>query len=142
MPTYSIIHISDIFSARSISALIRALSFLFAIALLLMAAGTPAQADMRLLMFEEPGCVWCARWNEEVGVEYPKTPEGEAAPLIRVQLNGPMPQDVTLDSRPRFSPTFVVVQDGEEVGRIEGYPGEDFFWGLLNRILEDAAPRS
>ena len=35
----------------------------------------------------------------------------------------------------RFTPTFVLVDDGREIGRIEGYPGEDFFWGLLERLL-------
>jgi hypothetical protein len=33
----------------------------------------------------------------------------------------------------RYSPTFVVVMDGREIGRIEGYPGEAFFWGLLEK---------
>jgi hypothetical protein len=36
----------------------------------------------------------------------------------------------------RFTPTFVLVADGREVGRITGYPGEDFFWGLLQRLIE------
>jgi hypothetical protein len=100
----------------------------------------PARAEMILLMFEEPGCAWCRRWTEEVGGEYPITPEGQAAPLVRVQLRDPVPEGITLVSQPRFTPTFVVVQDGAEVGRIEGYPGEDFFWGLLGRILERAEP--
>jgi len=106
----------------------------------LSAASEQAEADMRLLMFEEPGCVWCARWNADVGGEYPITPEGRAAPLMRLQLRDPLPEDISLVSRPRYTPTFVVVSDGEEVGRIEGYPGEDFFWGLLGRILERDAP--
>jgi len=100
----------------------------------------PARAEMQLLMFEEPGCVWCARWNADVGGEYPITPEGQAAPLVRLQLRDPLPADLTLTSRPRYTPTFVVVRDGAEIGRIEGYPGEDFFWGLLGRILEQEAP--
>jgi hypothetical protein len=99
-----------------------------------------ARAEMVLLMFEEPGCVWCRRWTEEVGGEYPVTPEGQVAPLRRVQLRDPLPQGITLVSQPRFTPTFVVLQDGTEIGRIEGYPGEDFFWGLLGRILERATP--
>lgn len=101
---------------------------------------TSARAEMQLLMFEEPGCVWCARWNADVGGEYPITPEGQAAPLVRLQLRDPLPADLTLTSRPRYTPTFVVVRDGAEIGRIEGYPGEDFFWGLLGRILEQEAP--
>jgi hypothetical protein len=95
---------------------------------------------MILLMVEEPGCIWCARWNEDVGGEYPITPEGRAAPLVRVQIGDRAPEGVTLASRPRFTPTFIVIQDGAEIGRIEGYPGEDFFWGLLGRILERGAP--
>jgi hypothetical protein len=42
---------------------------------------------------------------------------------------------VALKSPVRFTPTFVLVQDGRELGRIEGYPGEDFFWGLLERLM-------
>jgi hypothetical protein len=107
---------------------------------LLGAAAAPARAETILMMFEEPGCVWCRRWTEDVGGEYPLTPEGQAAPLVRVQIDDPVPDDITLESRPRFTPTFVVVRNGAEIGRIEGYPGEDFFWGLLGRILERAAP--
>ena len=117
----------------------------FAMALALALAGlavTPiaAKADMFLLMIEEHGCIWCARWDADVGGEYPITPEGQAAPLVRAQIRDGVPEGITLASRPRFTPTFIVVQDGVEVGRIEGYPGEDFFWGLLGRILEQAAP--
>jgi len=79
----------------------------------LSAASEQAEADMRLLMFEEPGCVWCARWNADVGGEYPITPEGRAAPLMRLQLRDPLPEDISLVSRPRYTPTFVVVSDGE-----------------------------
>ncbi len=109
---------------------------------LLSLAVTPgtARADTILLMIEEPGCIWCARWNEDVGVEYPITPEGLAAPLVRAQIRDGVPDGITLASRPRFTPTFIVVTDGVEVGRIEGYPGEDFFWGLLGRILEYETP--
>lgn len=35
-----------------------------------------------------------------------------------------------------FTPTFILVEDGNERARLEGYPGEDFFWPLLSRLLE------
>jgi hypothetical protein len=41
----------------------------------------------------------------------------------------------------RYTPTFVLVDNGQEVGRIEGYPGDAFFWGLLERLLERLPPR-
>jgi cytochrome c551/c552 len=107
----------------------------------LMIAGPSLAADpgrLTLLMFEQPGCVYCARWNAEVGPEYAKTAEGKLAPLQRVQLADGAPVGVTLVSKPVFTPTFVLIRDGAELGRIEGYPGEDFFWGLLGALLRDA----
>jgi len=96
-----------------------------------------AALSEELIMFEEDGCVWCARWNRDIGPIYPKSPEGQAAPLRRLDIHDPIPDDVQL-ARPAFyTPTFVLLRDGVELGRIEGYPGEDFFWGLLGRMLED-----
>ena len=90
-------------------------------------------------MVEEAGCVYCAQWNEEVGTAYPLTPEGRAAPLRRVDIHD-LPDDVVFDIRPVFTPTFVLFLDGTEVGRLEGYPGEDFFWPILGRALDQHAP--
>ena len=97
-----------------------------------------AMAETRLVMVEEDGCMWCARWNEEISATYPKTPEGRAAPLERIDMRGPRPEDLTLARPLFFTPTFLLVVDGAEVSRIEGYPGEDFFWGLLNQMLDRA----
>ncbi|MDM7931444.1 thioredoxin family protein [Tabrizicola sp.] len=106
--------------------------------LTLSAGGVPAQ-DLQLLMFEQPGCIYCARWNEEVAPEYPLTVEGMAAPLRRLQLRDPLPEGLVVVSHPVFTPTFVLVEDGVETDRIEGYPGEDFFWPLLAGMIKDAA---
>lgn len=104
----------------------------------LAAAAPPAASPLaaaELLMFEEPGCVWCARWNEEVGDAYALTEEGRRAPLRRRELRAGPPAGVTLSIPAGLTPTFVLVEDGREIGRIEGYPGEDFFWPMLNALL-------
>lgn len=90
------------------------------------------------MMAEEPGCVWCARWHAEIGPIYDKTGEGAAAPLRRVDITDPIPADITLARTVTFTPTFVLLIDGTEVRRLEGYPGEDFFWGLVGQMLDDA----
>ena len=97
----------------------------------------PAMAEPYLLMAEEVGCIWCAKWNEEVGYIYPKTAEGRAAPLKRYDLQSETP-DVVFERRVLFTPTFILVDEGKEIGRIEGYPGQDFFWGLLGMLLDQA----
>lgn len=93
-------------------------------------------AETTLLMAEEPGCIWCARWNSEISQIYPKTGEGAAAPLRRINVQDPLPDDIKLARRVNYTPTFVLLVDGREQSRIEGYPGEDFFWGLLGHMLD------
>ena len=90
-----------------------------------------------LIMVEEPGCVWCAQWERDLGAIYPKTPEGKFAPLQHVQIRDTRKDTLgfALKRPVSFTPTFVLVEDGAEIGRIEGYPGEDFFWGLLDQML-------
>ncbi|MEO3415129.1 hypothetical protein AAFO92_10765 [Roseovarius sp. CAU 1744] len=97
----------------------------------------PALAETYLLMAEEQGCHWCARWNKEIAHIYPKTDEGKTAPLRRYDLHSETPE-AALTRRVHYTPTFILVHDGHEVGRIEGYPGEDFFWGLLTNMFERA----
>ena len=112
------------------------LKFIFA--LLLAILPLKAGADVFLLMAEEDGCLWCEKWDEEIAHIYPKTTEGQTAPLVRYDMHDGTPTQFTLNSAPRFSPTFILINNGLEVGRIEGYPGEDFFWPLLLELFNRA----
>ena len=72
-----------------------------------------------LLMFEEPGCPWCRRWHAEVGVAYPKTKEGQRAPLRQVSLSSADGLGVTLVAPVRMFPTCVLVDRGREIGNLQ-----------------------
>jgi len=111
------------------------MSFRIAFALLLALATTSARAA-ELLMFEQRGCVWCQRFDREIAPAYPKTDEGRRAPLRRIDIASPMPPDLAFVRRERFTPVFVLVDGGREFGRIRGYPGDTFFWGLLAGMIE------
>lgn len=121
------------FVKLGLSFLRRCLAAPLALALLI----GPLWAETTLLMAEEPGCLWCARWNSEISAIYPKTGEGSAAPLRRINIQDALPVDIALNRRINFTPTFVLLVDGVERNRIEGYPGEDFFWSLLARMLDE-----
>jgi thioredoxin-related protein len=97
-------------------------------------AGT-ARADLQLIMFEQVGCIYCIKWDQEVGDAYPVTDEGRGAPLVKLNIREKLPAGVSIAYRPQFTPTFVLLDNGVEVDRIEGYPGEDFFWGLLAQMI-------
>ena len=115
----------------------RARPHIAALALALLAsAGTVAAARAaELVMMEQAGCAWCARFNAEIAPAYPNTDEGRLAPLRRVDIHAPWPQDLAAITPERFTPTFVLVEDGQEIDRLRGYPGDEFFWSLLGEML-------
>ncbi|MCZ8182604.1 MAG: thioredoxin family protein [Beijerinckiaceae bacterium] len=97
-------------------------------------AGMAPGLAAELVMFERPGCPWCVRWHKEIGSIYPKTPEGERAPLKAVMLDRQSQSAYRLKEPVFYTPTFVLVEKGEEIGRITGYMGDDAFWSLMKML--------
>ena len=87
-------------------------------------------------MFEQAGCTWCEIFDREIVPIYPKTTEGQRAPLRRVNIDRALPSDLAFIELERLAPLFVLVENGHEIGRIRGYPGEDNFWGLLGVLIK------
>jgi hypothetical protein len=98
---------------------------------------SPIAGAAELVMFWRAGCPYCEQFDREIGPIYPKSDEGKAAPLRRVDINAPIPPDLGSVTVERIMPVFVLVDHGREIGRIRGYPGEDNFWGLLAGMIED-----
>ena len=101
-----------------------------------LAAQSPqlSSSGVTLLLVEDRGCPYCARWDRDVGPGYARSPEGHFAPLVRRYRGSPDVAFLTVI----YSPTFVVLKDGQEIGRIVGYSGPDFFWSQLSPLLNAA----
>ncbi len=93
-----------------------------------------------LVMFERAGCPWCQRWDREIGASYMQSEEAKKLPLRRVDVDTAATGGIALASPVRYTPTFVVVDDGREVGRITGYINDDSFWGLLSALAAKLRP--
>lgn len=121
---------------------LRALLAPFALAAALAGSGVaaPTAQAAELIMLERPGCAWCARWNREIAPIYPLTEEGRRAPLRRVNVTEPWPDDLESIAGDRYTPTFIVVDNGREIARLRGYPGDNFFWPLLEEMLGKLPP--
>src|SRR6476660_3814152 len=104
-------------------------------------AALPSALAAELIVFEQAGCVWCETFDRDIAPIYPKTVEGQRAPLRRVNIDHILPSDLAFLETERLAPVFVLVEKGQEIGRIRGYPGEDHFWGLLGALIRklDAA---
>lgn len=112
-------------------------AFLSALAVFLtVASGVSSANAAELVMFEADGCSWCERWHAEIGVVYPNTPEGSTLPLRVVDVGRDRPDDLKHVRGVFFTPTFVIMEGERELGRIRGYPGEDFFWPMLDEFIQ------
>lgn len=94
-----------------------------------------ATAPAVLVMIADPGCPYCARWEREVAPGYIASDDGKLAPLVRRYRNAP---DIAFIERVVFSPTFVLLVRGREIGRIVGYGGADLFWMQMAALIDDA----
>jgi hypothetical protein len=109
----------------------------FALATVMAMPALPVQSGAaELIMFEEDGCIWCARWDAEVAPDYAASEQSRTAPLVRYDLRrDPLPDALELQGRVRYTPTFVLVENDREVGRITGYPGKGVFWHMLDNLM-------
>ena len=98
-----------------------------ALTTLLFAAGVLADVTRsraaELVMFEDAACCWC-----------------QQAPLRRIHIRDQEMSGGALTSRVNATPTFVLAQDGREIGRIVGYPGSDFFYPRVDELLKQLPP--
>ena len=96
-----------------------------------------------LLMFEQRACPFCAAFNREIAPDYLRSRAGGIAPLRHVDIYESRTGGIDGLEPAVFTPTFVLVDKGREVGRLLGYPGRRFFYPeiqtLLDKLSVDAA---
>ena len=63
-------------------------------------------------MFEQAGCAWCEAFDREIALIYPKTAEGQRAPLRRVNIDHALPSDLAFIEVERLTPLFVLADKG------------------------------
>jgi hypothetical protein len=97
--------------------------------------GATATSRVALIMVDDPNCRYCRQFEAEIGRGYPKTAEGRFAPLIKVLRKSPR---LSSFAPVIYTPTFLLVRETTEIGRITGYPGVDFFYGELGELLARA----
>lgn len=92
-------------------------------------------AATALVMVEDAGCPYCARFDRETRESYERSAEGRFAPLIRRRRAS---ADIGFIKNVVYSPTFVLLVEGREVGRIVGYQGQELFWMEMAVLMRKA----
>ncbi len=110
----------------------RILKVLLAVLALIGSLGPVLAAE--LVMYRRAGCPYCEAFDREIAPAYPRTEIGRKLPLREIDIHA-RDKSVALKIPVRYTPTFVLVENGQERARIEGYPGEFFFWPRLENLL-------
>jgi thiol-disulfide isomerase/thioredoxin len=106
-------------------------------------ADTAASSDSPVLIYiYSPECGACRQFDREVGPIYDKTDESVALPMERVLIDdwqAKRHQLVKCASAAVIgTPTFLQIQNCQELDRITGYSDAELFWlghrRMMNRI--------
>lgn len=93
-----------------------------------------------LIMFTRNGCAYCLLWDKQIGPIYSKTDEAIRAPLKKVNLDSGNTTDPILLEAVSVTPTFVLIDQGREIGRFAGYSDDLTFWSQLSVLLKKLDP--
>lgn len=104
----------------------------------LVAAGIGAMpaSGAELLMFEQKACPFCDAFNREIAPDYPRSRAGAIAPLRLVDIWESRTGGIEGLEPAVFTPTFVLVDDHREIGRLLGYPGRRYFYQEIQILLD------
>lgn len=93
------------------------------------------QSKHTLLLVDLTGCPDCIAWKRQVQKAYVASDLAQAAPLAQVEVRSLAESDYWHLEKPTVFPTFILLDaQNEEIDRITGYAGPDFFWGYLDTI--------
>ncbi len=86
-------------------------------------------------MITSDTCSWCEAFENEVGGIYYKTKEAQKLPLQRHNFYDQFPDYLSHITPATMTPTFIIIFEGSEKGRIIGYPGSELFWWRLSEFF-------
>lgn len=101
-------------------------------------APVPRYSNMQLIVMEAPGCIYCNLFRRDVLPSYQTSERGKDMPVRFLDVNDVPKTGIELQSPIDILPTFVIVKDNRELGRIPGYMGPEDFFHSINYLLSSS----
>jgi thioredoxin-related protein len=100
-------------------------------------AGSPQASTTRIeiLVFEVNRCVYCRIFRRDVLPKYERSLRAKKAPIRFINVSQTDVTPLKLSAPLTMAPTVVVMQDGQERGRITGYMGPEPFFHMVSQIM-------
>lgn len=93
-------------------------------------------AERELLMITSDFCPYCMAWERDIGQIYNKSPYASVLPLTKIEYGTSFPKDIQLASDIKGTPTFIILDDRNEIDRIIGYSDAEMFWWQISEYAE------
>lgn len=98
-------------------------------------AGKEIEKQFELIMFETSLCNHCAVFDDDVAKLYKSHSLAQMAPMVKVNLDEVGTGRYHLNKPIQMVPTFVVMQNGKEIGRISGMVNKFAFLAFVRDKL-------
>ena len=101
---------------------------------------TYAEVRGKLLYFYSDTCAYCKAWENEIANIYLKTEFEDQFKLSFIDFSSNADfEKYGISKIVKVTPTFIFVEDKTEVGRIEGYNGQELFWWQVDEIIKSSS---
>ena len=110
---------------------------LIAVLLLIVSPINAAEKNglFRLVYVFSDHCVFCKAWERDVERLYGDTEYAKKAPLYKIDISLFSEHFTDVAKNVSVTPTFILMSENDEIGRIVGYQNSDmFFWALSKYI--------
>lgn len=101
-------------------------------------APVPHLGNLQLVVMEAEGCIYCSIFRRDVLPSYEISERGKDMPVRFVDVNDVLKTGIELQSPIDILPTFVIVKDNHEIGRVPGYMGPEDFFHAINYLLSSS----
>ncbi|MEQ1671926.1 MAG: thioredoxin family protein [Hyphomicrobium sp.] len=101
-------------------------------------APVPKFGNLQLVVMETPDCIYCSIFRRDVLPSYEISERGKEMPVRFLDVNDVPKTGIELQSPIDILPTFVIVKDNHEIGRIPGYMGPEDFFHSINYLLSSS----
>jgi thioredoxin-related protein len=101
-------------------------------------APVPHLGNLQLVVMEADGCIYCGLFRRDVLPSYEASDSGKDMPIRFVDVNDVDKTGIEFESPVDILPTFVIVKDNREIGRIPGYMGPEDFFHSISYLLSSS----
>ena len=92
------------------------------------------------MYFYSDTCAYCKAWENEIANIYLKTEFEDEFKLSFINFFSNVElENYGISKTVKVTPTFIFVKDKMEVGRIEGYNGQELFWWQVDEIIKSSS---